>query len=90
MSDTIVKTERFFDAYHEVKLLTVEANMNGYRAEDYCRYYCIIKSGAVEFTSPLFLGGSREDVIRNCDSALQVVRKLLTDTGFLTGEVVGA
>ena len=85
VTDTIVKTEKFFNIYHEAKLLTVETN-----ELIYARYFAIIKDSKVEYTSPLFYGGSREDVIRNCDSALQVVRKLLADTGFLTGEVVGS
>jgi hypothetical protein len=90
MSDKIVKTENFFGVTHEVKLLTVEADPAGMEfVFGYSRYFAIIKSGEIEFTSPLFYGGSREDVIRNCDSALQVVRQLLTDTQFLTGEVVG-
>jgi len=91
MSDTIVKTETFLSANHVVKLLTVEAEPAGMLfVYGYSRYFAIIKDGRVEFTSPLFYGGSREDVIRNCDSALQVVRQLLTETDFLTGEVVGA
>lgn len=84
MSDTIVKNEKFFGLHDKVKLLTVEAE-----TATYSRYYAIVKNGSVEYTSPLFYGGSKTDVIRNCDSALQVVRQLLTDTQFLTGEVVG-
>lgn len=91
VTDTIVKTENFFNLDHQVKLLTVATSVfshpNTHRG---ARYFAIIKDGEVEYTSPLFYGGSTEDVIRNCDSALQVVRRLLTDTQFLTGEVVGA
>jgi hypothetical protein len=89
MSDTIVKKEDFFSLDTKVRLITVEANpfeMNG----RYARYFAISKNGNIEYTSPLFYGGSTEDVIRNCDSALQVVRQLLADTQFLIGEVVGA
>lgn len=89
MSDRIVKSEKFLNAYHEVKLLTVEAEIGEYDMLAYSRYYAIAKDGKVEFTSPLIYGGSKEDVIRNTDSALQVLRKLMTETGFLTGEVVG-
>ena len=85
VTDTIVKTEGFFNLDHKVKLLTVATN-----EPTNARYYAIIKDGKVEFTSPLFFGGSRDDSIRNCDAALQVVRRLLTETGFLTGEVVGS
>lgn len=85
MSDTIVKTEVYFNLQHRVELATVEARTNFY-----ARYYVIIKDGHPEFSSALIYGGSQEDVIRNTDSALQVVRQLLTETGFLTGEVVGA
>lgn len=85
MTDIIVKTEVFFSLQHRVELATIES-----KTGLHVRYYVIIKDGHPEFQSPLFFGGSTEDVIRNCDSALQVVRQLLTDTGFLTGEVVGA
>jgi hypothetical protein len=91
MSDTIVKKEDFFSLDTKVRLITVEAEPAGMQfVFGYSRYYAIIKNGKVEFTSPLFYGGSKEDVIRNCDSALQVVRQLLADTQFLIGEVVGA
>ena len=91
MSDTIVKTENFVSHVSTVKLLTVEASVfSAPNTNKYSRYFAIIKDGEIEFTSPLFFGGSRDDVIRNCDSALQVVRQLLTETDFLTGDVVGA
>jgi hypothetical protein len=89
MSDTIVRTESFINALNTVKLLTVKANLDEDTMVGYGLYYAIVKNGKVEFTSPLIYGGSKQDVIRNIDSALQVVRQLLTDTGFLTGEVVG-
>jgi hypothetical protein len=94
MSDTIVKTEKFISAQDEVKLLTVAMNRRDYSdvpnpPQSYTLYYAIVKNGNVEFTSNLIYGGSMDDVIRNTDIALQVVRQLLTETGFLTGEVVG-
>jgi hypothetical protein len=85
MSDTIVKTERFIGAFSEVKLLTVKAETGVY-----ARYYAIIKDGKPVYSSPLIYGGSTDDVNRNVNSALQVVRELLTEMGFLTGEVVGS
>lgn len=86
MSDTIVKTETFVSALSTVKLLTVEPD-----GALYGRYFVILKdNNEVRFTSALFYGGSRGDVIRSCDYALQVVRQLLTETGFLTGEVIGS
>ena len=80
--DIIVKREEFLSIDHKVKLLTVE-NGDG-------RYYSIIKDGKVQYISPVFQGGSQAQIVYNCDSALQVVRKLLADTQFLVGEVVGA
>lgn len=83
MSDIVVKTERFIGFYHDVQLLTIESDGKS-------RYYSIINDKKVEYISPDFYGGSHADVVRNCESALQVVRQLLTDTSFLRGEVVGA
>lgn len=83
--DLIVKSERFLSAFHEVKLLTVMQTGGAY-----IKYYAIIKDGNPVYSSPGFYGGSNQDVDRNVDSALQVIRQLLADTGFLTGEVVGS
>lgn len=79
--DIIVKREEFLSIDHKVRLLTVE--------NDSGRYYSIIKDGEVEYISPVFQGASQAQIVYNCESALQVVRRLLTDTQFLTGEVVG-
>ena len=85
MTDLIVKSETFVSLNHKVQLITVQQTIP-------VRYFSIIKDGVPVYTSPGFYGATHdmEDAIRNCDAALQVVRQLLTDTQFLTGEVVGA
>lgn len=84
MSDTIVRTERFWNLNDEVKLLTVKAD-----SLLYTKYFVIVKNGDVAYASPEFFGGFPSDVDRNTDRAMQVVRQLLTETNFLVGEVVG-
>jgi hypothetical protein len=85
MADLIVKSERFVSAFHDVQLVTIQQNIP-------VRYFSIIKDGVPVYTSQGFYGATHDmnDAIRNCDAALQVVRQLLTETGFLIGEVVGA
>lgn len=88
MKDTIVKKEYYFGVSGRVELLTVETvDFTGLNSR-FFRYFAIIKNGIPEYTSPEFYGGSIDDTIRNCDSALQVVRFLLTGTGFLLERVV--
>lgn len=82
--DIVVKTEEFLSLDMKVRLVTVELD-----TPMFARYFSIIREGKVAYISPKFYGGSREDIVRNCDSALQVVRQLLADTQFLRGEVVG-
>lgn len=83
-TDIIVKTEDYFSIDHRVRLLTVETN-----DPVEARYFAILRDGKIEYTSLLFYGGNKVDIIRNCDAALEVVRKLLTETNFLVERVVG-
>lgn len=86
MSDRIVQKETFVGMVDRVELLTVEST----ESLRYSQYFVIVKNGDIVYTSNDIYGGTGVDIARNCDTALQVVRKLLTDTGFLIGEVVGA
>lgn len=85
MSGVVVKTEDFMSGTDNVRLVTYE-DTNGV----YMRYYSIVKNHKVTYLSPEFYGGDQLNVVRSCDSALDVVRVLLKETGFLTGKVVGA
>lgn len=81
MTAVAVKTEDFVSLDINVRLVTYD--------DVYGRYYAIVRDGKVSYLSPVFYG-QREEVVRSCDSALDVVRFLLKETGFLTGKVVGS
>lgn len=90
MSDTIVKKEKFFGANHRVDILTVEVtNPDEAWAPEHSRYFVILRDDVVVYTSPAFFGGSTEDVRRNCNHAIKLVRVLLSDMNFILESSIG-
>jgi hypothetical protein len=81
----VCKQEAFISALMDVTVTTMECYVNG---GTYARYFTIERDGNKLYESPRFFGGDYQDVKRNCDNAIVIVRAMLEDTGFLKSKVV--